>query len=112
MVMLLQHPAYAKALSALAAHYHNDVLADPVVTRKNGKAWFAVGIFKSEVATMPQPDRSLTFMSIDPAAAGFQFTRSDKDDIRNLVVRDGQHEYLVDEVRQGHRMWPVAFAKA
>ena len=34
------------------------------VTRKDGKAWFDVGAFSSEVATMPQPDGSLAFMSV------------------------------------------------
>ncbi len=99
MVKLLQLPADAKALEALAPRYHNDALGELLVTRKDGKAWFDVGTFKSEVATMPQPDGSLAFMTIDPVALGFQFTRADKDGVRKLVVRDGQHEYLFSEVR-------------
>jgi hypothetical protein len=31
-------------------------------------------------------------------ALGFQFTRADKNGVRQLVVRDGQHDYLFDEV--------------
>lgn len=99
MVKLLHHPADPKALQALAPRYHNDALGDLVVTRKDGKAWFDVGTFKSEDASMPQPDGSLAFMTIDPHVLGFQFTRADKDGVRKLVVRDGQHEYLFDEVR-------------
>ncbi|MGV8924050.1 MAG: serine hydrolase domain-containing protein [Thermomonas sp.] len=98
-VKLLQHPADAKALDALAPRYHNDALGDLVVTRKDGKAWFDVGTFSSEVASLPQPDGSLGFMTIDPVAIGFQFTRADKDGVRKLVVRDGQHEYLFNEVK-------------
>ena len=98
-VKLLQHPADAKALDALAPRYHNDALGELVVTRKDGKAWFDVGAFSSEVATLPQPDGSLGFMTIDPVALGFQFTRADKDGVRHLVVRDGQHEYVFDEVK-------------
>ena len=66
---------------------------------KDGKAWFDVGAFSSEVATMPQPDGSLAFMTIDPVAIGFLFVRADQDGARKLVVRDGQHEYVFDEVK-------------
>ena len=97
-VKLLQYPADAKALEALAPRYHNDALGELMVTRKDGKAWFDVGTFRSEVATMPQTDGSLAFMTIDPEAMGFLFTRADKDGIRKLIVRDGQHEYVFDEV--------------
>ena len=98
-VKLLQHPADAKALDGLAARYHNDALGDLAVTRKDGKAWFDVGTFSSEIATLPQPDGSLGFMTIDPVAIGFLFTRADKDGMRHLVARDGQHEYVFDEVK-------------
>ena len=96
---LLQHPADATALDALAPRYHNDALGDIVVTRKDGKAWFDVGAFKSEIATMPQPDGSLGFVTIDPVAMGFLFTRDDKDGVRKLVTRDGQHEYVFNELK-------------
>jgi hypothetical protein len=48
---------------------------------------------------LPQPDGSLAFVTIDPVAAGFPFVRADKDGVRKLVVRDGQHEYVFDEVK-------------
>jgi hypothetical protein len=48
---------------------------------------------------MPQPDGSLAFMTIDPVAIGFLLTRADVDGVRKLVVRDGQHEYVFEEVR-------------
>ena len=97
-VKLMQSPADAKALDALAPRYRNDALGELTVTRKDGKAWFDVGAFSSEVATMPQPDGSLAFVTIDPVALGFMFVRADKDGARKLVVRDGQHEYVFDEV--------------
>jgi hypothetical protein len=99
-VKLLQWPADATALGALAPRYRNDALGDLVVTREGGKAWFDVGAFKTEVATMPQTDGSLAFLTIDPQAVGLLFTRADKDGVRKLVVRDGQHEYVFDEVRR------------
>lgn len=98
-VKLLQWPADAKALDGLAPRYHNAALGDLRVTRKDGKAWFDVGTFSSEVATMPQPDGSMAFVTIDPVALGFLLTRADKDDLRKLVVRDGQHEYVFDEMK-------------
>jgi hypothetical protein len=48
---------------------------------------------------MPQPDGSLGFVTINPQALGFLFVRADKDGVRKLVVRDGQHEYVFDEVK-------------
>ena len=98
-VKLLQWPADATALDALAPRYRNAALGELVVTRKDGRAWFDVGAFSSEVATMPQPDGSLAFMTIDPVAIGFLFVRADSDGARRLVVRDGQHEYVFDEVK-------------
>ena len=96
---LLQWPADTKALDGLAARYRNPALGELVVTRKDGQAWFDVGAFRSLVATMPQPDGSLAFMTIDPVALGFSFVRADKDGVRKLIVRDGQHEYVFDEVK-------------
>jgi hypothetical protein len=98
-VKLLQWPADEKALAGLAPRYRNAALGELTVTHKDGKAWFDVGAFRSEVATMPQPDGSLAFVAIDPVASGFLFTRADEDGARTLVVRDGQHEYVFDEVK-------------
>lgn len=61
--------------------------------------FFDAGSFGSVVATMPQPDGCLAFMTVDPQAFGFSFVRTDKDGVHRLVVRDGQHEYVFDEVK-------------
>jgi hypothetical protein len=98
-VKLLQWPADAKAIDSLATHYHNDALGDLVVTRKDGVATFDTGSFKTAVATMPQTDGSLGFMTVDPQALGFLFTRADTDGVRKLVTRDGQHEDVFEEVK-------------
>ena len=76
-----------------------DNLMTGAFTRKDGKAYIDVGSFSSELATQPQPDGSLAFVTIDPVAAGFQLIRADKDGVRKLIVRDGQHEYVFDEVK-------------
>ncbi|KAF1717673.1 serine hydrolase [Pseudoxanthomonas yeongjuensis] len=95
----LQVPGDATALAGLAPRYHNDALGELRVTRAGGKASFDFGAFASEVATMPQTDGSLGFVTIDPQALGFLFVRADKDGVRKLIVRDGQHEYVFDEVK-------------
>lgn len=96
---LLQWPADVAALDALAPRYRNPALGELVVSREGGKAVFDVGAFRSAVATMPQPDGSLVLVTIDPVAAGFPFVRADKDGMRRLIVRDGQHEYVFDEAK-------------
>jgi len=96
---LLQWPADGKATAGLAPRYRNAALGDLVVTHAAGATRFDVGTFSSEVATMPQPDGSLAFVTVDPQAMGFNFVRADKDGVRHLVVRDGQHEYVFDEVK-------------
>ena len=96
---LVQWPADAQAIAGLAPRYRNAALGDIVVERKGDKAWFDVGGFRSAVATQPQPDGSLAFLTVDPVATGFPFVRADAGGVRKLVVRDGQHEYVFDEVR-------------
>ena len=96
---LIQYPADAAGIAALAPRYHSDALGDIVVTTKDGKAWFDVGAFKSEVSTSPQADGSLAYIMIDPVAAGFLLVRADLDGKRRLIARDGQHEYVFDEVK-------------
>ena len=96
---LLQIPGDAQALAGLAPRYRNAALGDIVISRQGGKARFDVGGFSSEVVTQGQPDGSVAFVTIDPVATGFQFIRADKDGVRRLVVRDGQHEYVFNEVK-------------
>ena len=96
---LLQWPADAQAIAGLARRYRNPALGELVVTRKDDQAVFDVGTFSSVVATQQQPDGSLAFVTIDPEIGGFPFVRADKDGMRKLIVRDGQHEYVFDEVK-------------
>ena len=70
-----------------------------MVRQQDGTATFDFGGFSSVVATQPQPDGSVAFVTVDPQAMGFPFVRADKDGTRHLVVRDGQHEYVFDEVK-------------
>ena len=96
---LLQWPADATAVAGLAPHYRNASLGDLYVKRDAGGTVFDVGSFRSHVATMPQQDGNLAFFTVDPVAFGFPFVRADKDGEHQLVIRDGQHEYVFDEVK-------------
>lgn len=96
---LLQWPADPKAIAGLAPRYRNAALGDIAVERKGDTASFDFGGFRSAVATQPQPDGSLAFVTIDPVITGFPFVRADAGGVRKLVVRDGQHEYVFDEVK-------------
>ncbi len=98
-VKLLERPADAKALAGLAARYHSDALGELNITQKDGKAWMDVGTFSSEITTMPQPDGTVAFVTIDPVALGFLFVRANQDGVRQLITRDGQHEYVFNEVK-------------
>jgi CubicO group peptidase (beta-lactamase class C family) len=96
---LLQWPADKAGIAGLAPRYRNAALGDLVVHRKGDGAVFDFGAFSSAVATQPQADGSLAFVTIDPVATGFVFVRADQGGKRRLVTRDGQHEYVFDEVR-------------
>ncbi|MFO1452764.1 MAG: hypothetical protein U1F19_00265 [Lysobacterales bacterium] len=83
-------PPARAALSATA-------LGDVQGVLKPGKVVFDVGAFASAVATQPQPDGSLAFV-YRPVACQFPFVGAVKAGVRQLV-RDGQHEYVFDEVK-------------
>jgi CubicO group peptidase (beta-lactamase class C family) len=95
----MQWPADVAALDALAPRYRNPALGELVVTRQGDRAVFDAGAFRSAVASMPQPDGSLALVAVDPAMMGFPFVRANQDGTRRLIVRDGQHEYVFDEVK-------------
>ena len=58
---------------------------------------FDVGEWKSAVASRVNDDRSVSFITIDPTLAGFEFVVGQRDGKRALIVRDGQHEYVFAE---------------
>jgi hypothetical protein len=51
------------------------------------------------MASRKNDDGSLSFVTISPGADGFEFVVSGTPDGRKLTLRDGQHEYVYDEVR-------------
>ncbi len=87
---LLTVPADPTEAAKLSSAYHNDALGEIAVTHKGGKTFFDFGEFKSEVATVKNPDGTISYQTIEPGLEGFGFTVGDK----TLTIRDGQHEYV------------------
>jgi hypothetical protein len=46
---------------------------------------------------MLNDDRTVSFITIDPTLAGFEFVVGDRQGKRALIARDGQHEYVFAE---------------
>jgi len=91
---LLTIPAEPAEADKLAKRYRNDKLGDVLVIRSNGKTTFDFGEFKTEVATMKNPDGTTTFSTIAPGMDGFAFVVGTADGKSTLTLRDAQHEYV------------------
>jgi CubicO group peptidase (beta-lactamase class C family) len=91
---LLTVPADPTEAAKLAKHYRNASLGDITVTRLNGKTVFDFGEFKSEVATVKNPDGSITFSTIVTGLEGIDLAAGVASGKPTLTVRDGQHEYV------------------
>ncbi len=90
---LLTVPADPAASTQLASHYTNDELGHIDVSRDSHGTIFDFGAWKSYVATRKNPDGTISFFTIDPGEAGFEFVVSSESGRRGLITRDGQHEY-------------------
>ena len=59
---------------------------------------FDLGEWKSSMVTRKNEDGTISFLTVDPGTAGFEFVESKKNDKRALIVREGQHEYVFTEI--------------
>lgn len=91
---LLTVPAAPAAAGALAAKYSNAALGTIIVTKKDGAVTFDFGEFKSEVATMTNPDGTTTFVTIATGITGIGFVAGTANGAATLTLRDAQHEYV------------------
>lgn len=90
-------PADPATVAALAPRYVSTALGEVRVS-KDGKATvFDVGEWKSAVASRRNDDGTVSFITIDPTLAGFEFVVAEKDGKRVLIMRDAQHEYVFVE---------------
>jgi len=90
-------PADAAQAAKLAAHYRNAALGELSIRHEGAATVFDVGEWKSAAASRVNDDGSVSFITIDPTLAGFEFVVADRDGKRALVIRDGQHEYVFAE---------------
>lgn len=90
-------PADGQATGRLAARYTSPELGELVVRRQGSSTTFDLGEWRSSVATRKNDDGTISFITIDPGAAGFEFVESKRNDKRTLIVREGQHEYFFTE---------------
>lgn len=90
-------PADKDASGRLAARYTSHDLGELAVRRQGSSTVFDLGEWHSSVASRKNDDGTISFMTIDPGAAGFEFVESKRNEKRTLIVREGQHEYIFTE---------------
>ena len=90
-------PADAEAAGRLAGRYTSSELGELAIHRKGTNVVFDFGEWRSTVATRKNDDGTISFMTIDPGSAGFEFVEIKRSGKRALVVREGQHEYTFTE---------------
>jgi CubicO group peptidase (beta-lactamase class C family) len=90
-------PAEPEAAGRLAARYTSPELGELAVRRQAHSTVFDLGEWRSSVASRKNDDGTISFMTIDPGAAGFEFVESKRNEKRSLIVREGQHEYVFRE---------------
>jgi hypothetical protein len=90
-------PADPAAVAKLAPRYANKSLGEIKVLNEGSATVFDVGEWKSTVASRKNDDGTISFITIDPTLAGFEFVVADKDGKRQLITRDAQHEYVFAE---------------
>ena len=91
-------PPDAQAAGRLAARYTSPELGELIVKKQDSKVLFDLGEWKSSVVTRKNEDGTISFLTVDPGAGGFEFVESKKNDKRALIVREGQHEYVFTEI--------------
>ena len=80
-----------------AVWMHAPELGELAVSRRGTSTVFDLGEWRSSVASRKNDDGTISFMTIDPGVAGFEFVESKRNDKRALIVREGQHEYIFME---------------
>jgi hypothetical protein len=86
-------PADPVAVAKLAPRYASSALGELKILKEGNVTVFDVGEWKSAVASRKNDDGTISFLTIDPTLAGFEFVVADKDGKRRLITRDAQHEY-------------------
>lgn len=90
-------PADPAGVNALAKRYTSKELGQITVLQQDGGTTFQFDGFKSNVASRKNDDSTISFITIDPGAEGFEFVVGERSGKKVLVIRDGQHEYTFTE---------------
>ena len=90
-------PASTPDVAKLAIRYASDVLGTLTVRQDAAATVFDFGEWKSTVASRKNDDGTISFITVDPAATGFEFVVAERGGKRALIIRDGQHEYVFVE---------------
>lgn len=90
-------PADLGLIGTLAQHYSSKELGDLDVLTHAGVTTFDFGEWSSAVASRKNDDGTISFITIDPTNAGFEFVKDERGGKRVLIIRDGQHEYVFTE---------------
>jgi CubicO group peptidase (beta-lactamase class C family) len=93
-------PADPSEAGKLAHRYRNAALGEVAVLRQGVAVLFDVGEWKSAVASRKNDDGTISFITIDPTLAGFEFVMAQQNGKRALITRDGQHEYFFVEAEE------------
>ena len=92
-------PPEAAPAAKLAARYIHPDLGVIKVRKTGGAVRFDFGGWGSTIASRKNDDGTLSFVTVDPAATGFEFVAGERGGKRTLTTRDGQHEYVYTESR-------------
>ena len=77
-------------------------LGDIAISQKEGATVFDFGEWRSEVASKSNPDGTVSFVTIGPGVAGFEFVPGSGEKA-SLILRDAQHEYVFEEASEMNR---------
>jgi CubicO group peptidase (beta-lactamase class C family) len=89
---LLTVPADPGPAAALAARYNSDALGNITVSRRGNATVFDFDEWKSDMGSRKNPDGTVSFITIAPGIAGFEFVVGAGPG-KTLITRDAQHEY-------------------
>ena len=92
-------PADREAVGRLAARYTSPELGELAIRREGSTTTFELGEWRSSVASRKNDDDTISFITIDPGVADFEFVEGKRNNKRALIVREGQHEYHFTESR-------------
>ena len=95
-------PADPAETAKLAPRYSSQALGPIDVRYEGDSVVFDVGEWRSAVASRKNDDGTISFLTIEPTVAGFEFVVAPPSDgKRSLVIRDAQHEYVFREEAAG-----------